>query len=303
MTLDEFSKKLIQVIRNKVKDPTLLSHEIRGIRSGYFFGLISFLNQVINFFQFQNTILFTNKKSFIQINGIYLEIVNKYFLKIVNQTYISKADLIIKYLNKVKFEPKIILDIGACWGEYSLILAKHFNKSTIYAVEGSNENFKILINNINFKLNNINNVKAFNYIISDSNDIRYIRNIIGTTNIVKKEVNVNDINYSKIQSISLKNFLKINNLNTIDFIKLDIEGHELNLINDLLELDIKYGQIEIININTFQKNLEFLKLLSKKFFIFDSENFHCIEIKELEEYVSQKLHSSISFDIFFSLKK
>ena len=58
----------------------------------------------------------------------------------------------------------IIVDIGACWGEYSLILGKHFNKGSIYAIEGSYENYKILCNNISFKLNNVQNVKPYNYI-------------------------------------------------------------------------------------------------------------------------------------------
>jgi len=184
-----------------------------------------------------------------------------------------------------------------------LILGKHFSKSSIYAIEGSDKNYKILCNNISFKLNNVKNVKPYNYIISDSNNFKYITNSISTMNFVKNEINKDDLNYSKINSIKLSNFLNENNLNYIDFLKLDIEGHELNLIRDLLDLDIKYGQTEIINTNSLEKNMEFLKLLANKYILIDSENFKEINITQLKNYVEKKLSNSAVFDIFIVAKR
>ena len=121
-------------------------------------------------------------------------------------------------------------------------------------------------------------------------------------NIVKNEINKEDLNYSKVNSIKLSNFLNENNLTYIDFLKLDIEGHELNLISDILDLDIKYGQIEIININSLEKNLEFLKLLTNKYILVDSENFKEIDFNELKNYVVKKLSDFVAFDIFIVSK-
>ena len=184
-----------------------------------------------------------------------------------------------------------------------MILGKYYNKSSVYAIEGSNNNYKILCNNISLKLNKINNVKPYNYIISDSNDFKYIRNSISTMNVVKNEIKKDDLNYSKVKSMQLSNFLNENNLNYIDFLKLDIEGSELNLINDLLHLDIKYGQIEIININSLEKNLEFLNLLTNKYILIDSENFKEINSFDLNNYAKNKLSNFPTFDIFIISKK
>ena len=187
-------------------------------------------------------------------------------------------------------------------GEYSLILAKNFDQSKVYAIEGSIENYKILCENISFELNKIKNVNPYNYIVSNSNSSKYIRNIIGTTNIVKNDVEKENTNYSLVKSLTLSKFLSENQLTHIDFLKLDIEGHEINLINDLLNIDIKYGQIEIININSLEKNLEFLELLSDKFYLFDSENFNQIDKNELRNIILTKLNASVAFDIFIVSK-
>ncbi len=302
MSLENFSQKLNLAIKNKIKDESLLSNKARLLRGSFLFNLLSYINKVINYLRFKNDLLFIDGKAYIKFNDLYFEIVNKYFLKRVDKPFVSKANLIIKFLDKFKFVPKIIVDVGACWGEYSLILGKHFNKGSIYAIEGSYENYKILCNNISFKLNNVQNVKPYNYIISDSNNFKYITNTISTTNIVKNEINKEDLNYSKVNSIKLSNFLNDNNLTYIDFLKLDIEGHELNLISDILDLDIKYGQIEIININSLEKNLEFLKLLTNKYILIDSENFKEIDFNELKNYVEKKFNDFVAFDIFIVSK-
>jgi len=303
MSLENFSQKLNLAIKNKIKDESLLSNKARLFRGSFFFNLLSYTNTIINYLGFKNDLLFIDGKSYIKINDLYFEIVNRYFLKTVDKPFVSQANSIINFLDKFKFIPKIIVDIGACWGEYSLILGKHFSKCSIYAIEGSDKNYKILCNNISFKLNNVNNVKPYNYIISDSNNFKYITNSISTMNFVKNEINKDDLNYSKINSIKLSNFLNENNLNYIDFLKLDIEGHELNLIRDLLDLDIKYGQTEIINTNSLEKNMEFLKLLANKYILIDSENFKEINITQLKNYVEKKLSNSAVFDIFIVAKR
>jgi len=303
MSQDKFIKTLLFNIQNNIRDENLLSRDMRSLRSHYFFGLIYLLNKVINYFCFKNEIIFANKKPYIKINDIYLEVVNRYFLKIVNEKYVSKADLIIKFLNKYKFYPKIILDVGACWGEFSLVLAKYYNKSHIYAVEGSEENYKVLCNNISCQLNKIENVEPYNYIVSDSDNYKFIKNVIGTTNRVNNVVNQDSSNYSKVKSITLKKFISDKNLTYIDFLKLDIEGHELHLIEDILNINIKYGQIEIININTQEENLKFLERLSKKFELYDTESFSMINVKGLRNHILNKLINSVAFDIFIVSKK
>ena len=67
-------------------------------------------------------------------------------------------------------------------------------------------------------------------------------------------------------------------------------------------MNIKYGQIEIININSLEKNLEFLKLLTSKYILIDSENFKEIDFNLLKNYVVKKLNDFVAFDVFIVLK-
>ncbi len=298
MNLENFSKKLNLAIKNKTKDETLLSRELKLTRGDYLYSLISYTNTIINYLSFKNEILFVDGKKYIKINDIYLEIVNRYFLKNVGQSYFSQAGTTINFLDKFKFKPNIVLDVGSCWGEYSLILGKHFPNSSIYSIEGSENNYKILCNNISSKLNNVDNIKPFHHIVSDNNNKKYIKNSISTMNHVKNEINQEDKTYTKVVSKTLKHFLFENNLDHIDFLKLDIEGHEINLLDDLLNLKIKYGQIEIINTNSFDKNFKFLKLLNQKYNLIDSKNFNNIDIIKLKSYLEEKFKQQIAFDFF-----
>ena len=93
-----------------------------------------------------------------------------------NETWISEAQKTIEFIKKFKINPKVIIDIGSCWGEFSMILAKEYNNSKVYSIEGSYQNFKVLNNNIALEINNINNIKTYNYIISNLDGQKYIDN-------------------------------------------------------------------------------------------------------------------------------
>ena len=107
----------------------------------------------------------------------------------------------------------------------------------------------------------------------DTDNYKFIKNIVETTIIVKNNIKKEDLNYSKVNTVTLKKFLNDNKITHVDFLKLDIEGHELKLIKDILNIDIQYGQIEIININSLEDNFKFLNQLSAKYKLFDSQSF------------------------------
>ena len=169
-----------------------------------------------------------------------------------------------------------------------MILAKEYNNSKVYSIEGSYQNFIVLNSNIALEINNINNIKTYNYIISNLDGQKYIDNKISTTNRVFDD-DFEQGKLKKTKSFTLKSFLKVNNITCIDYIKIDIEGYELNLIDDLLDLDIKFGQIEIIEINELHKNINFLKLLTKKYILLDCDSLSKINFDDIDKYTSNKL--------------
>ena len=91
----------------------------------------------------------------------------------------------ISFIKYIKLDPKIIIDLGACWGEHSLFYAKEFHKSKIYNIEGSPFNDFTLLKNlkINKKISQI--IKPFNLPITDFDGIEVISNNLNTMNTIK----------------------------------------------------------------------------------------------------------------------
>ena len=88
--------------------------------------------------------------------------------------------------------------------------------------------------------------------ISNQNGTQEITNEIGTMNTVR-DFSTNFKNYRKMTSSTLTNFCNKNSIESIDFIKIDIEGSELKLLDDLNNLAIRSIQIELINYNSIEK--------------------------------------------------
>jgi len=122
---------------------------------------------------------------------------------------------------------EILLDIGANIGYYTLIAAKKARKGKIYAVEPVKENIKVLKENID--LNDCKNCLIFALAISSRN---------AKSNIyVHEKKNWSSFNKlpgkSKKQltrTMTLDKFIK-NEINKVpSFIRMDVEGHELEIL-------------------------------------------------------------------------
>ena len=79
--------------------------------------------------------------------------------------------------------------------------------------------------------------------------------------------------FVKVESKKLISFLSHENITKIDFIKIDIEGSELKLLNDLKTINFKLLQIELINYNDIKDNLNFVKELSEFCIFYHSDSF------------------------------
>ncbi len=134
----------------------------------------------------------------------------------------SVCRLISKYLP----DNFVALDIGGNIGWYAIELAKQFPNSSIFSFEPIPETFKKL--NDNLLLNEISNVKSFNFGFSNRNEeliFFYDKNLTGGTsikNILNKEI------IEKIECPVKKMDDVIDSItDRVDFIKCDVEGAEL----------------------------------------------------------------------------
>ena len=185
---------------------------------------------------------------------------------------ISEIDNTLCFLKKFNIYPNTIFDLGACWREYSLFLAKEFPNSNIFSIEESSKNYEVLLSNLshNFAISKL--INPFNIIIFNTDGNEKITNLIGTMNKVKENTAPNDnMNYIEVAANTLSNFCKNKIIKNIDFIKIDIEDSELKLLDNSLTLPISLIQIELINYNSINENIAFIKALSNKY---NFVNFH-----------------------------
>ncbi len=155
------------------------------------------------------------------------------------------------------------IDVGANLGFYTLLFSSISPKGKIYAFEPSNENYQKLVENIN--LNNCNNVFINKLALSDYS---------GSSNLfLTKDINEggyyllkqNNSQNQFLEKIEVKKGDEIIDKNIFyDFVKIDVEGHEIQVLNGMrkiLENNVKYLIIETYNqfeaINSYLKKFNF----------------------------------------------
>ena len=134
-------------------------------------------------------------------------------------------------------------------------------------------------------------------IISDLDGQGTITNNLNTMN-VANDLNKSEASVAQVKSQQLKTFILDNGLKQIDFIKIDIEGSELKLLNCLQSNYFKVIQIELINYNDIRDNIEFVVALSEIFNFFDTKSFKKLNIEQTKELITYSLTKQATIDIF-----
>ena len=125
----------------------------------------------------------------------------------------------------------IVIDIGAHIGYFTIFAAKNACQGTIYSIEPYRESFETLKKNL--ELNDLTNVKPFHAAISKATEqvTLYIdkNNQIGNSIFRTDETTESE----KVDSFSLGDFVKNNKIEKIDFLKIDCEGAEFEILLNL----------------------------------------------------------------------
>jgi FkbM family methyltransferase len=134
------------------------------------------------------------------------------------------------YYRRRKFkiaDSDIVVDIGANTGMFSIYASRHARFGKIFAFEPFKENIKILKENL--KLNGIKNVYPFECAVSDR--IGYKTLFVSRDNLchsfhMKQKIK----NKVKVKTINLSRIFKENKIKKIDFLKMDCEGAEYEIL-------------------------------------------------------------------------
>ncbi len=157
----------------------------------------------------------------------------------------------IKFILKFLKKNMTFFDIGANIGFHALNVAKHDDSITVHSFEPIPETFINLNNNI--LINDIKNIITYEFGFSNENncaDFYFNPNASGATSL-KKLFELSEVKLVQSKVVTLDQFMIDNCIQQLDFIKCDVEGAEILVIQ---------GGIDTIK---NQKPIIFLEMLRK----------------------------------------
>ena len=138
-----------------------------------------------------------------------------------------------RFLNRFLTPEMTFIDVGANQGEYSLFSAKRLAKGKVFAFEPVDIFYSLLAENV--RSNKFHNVEAFHFGLSDQNTSLPIYTTVssageneGLASIFQSEEREQFIQHVELRT--LDEMVPSLHLSRIDFIKIDVEGAELNVL-------------------------------------------------------------------------
>lgn len=191
---------------------------------------------------------------------------------IIKETYINQSYIIPGFEIK---DDDIVIDIGAHIGSFAIYASKQAGKGQVYAYEPEPENYSLLVENI--ELNNCCNVKAFKtgVMLTGRFELNIRQNQAAHTFVkilnsgVKKLI---------IDCISLQGVFDVNKIDRCNFLKIDAEGSEYDILFNLP--DSYFKRIEKIALEYHLMNSEDKEKLNKLEQLLKRLEYNVIERKE-----------------------
>jgi FkbM family methyltransferase len=122
----------------------------------------------------------------------------------------------------------VVIDVGAHIGLFALFASQFCKRGKIFCFEPIKENYELLVENINS--NKIKNIIPFNLAVSKvSGSVKIFLNDDYSGHSMFLETN----DFVIVKSKSLFDIFSENNIQECDFLKLDCEGAEYEIINSL----------------------------------------------------------------------
>lgn len=177
-------------------------------------------------------------------------------MKLFRKIALLFFDLIDKYIHqkkilssliKLKKKINIYVDVGSHFGLYADFIDLNYNPEKIFLFEPQNKIFK----KIEKKYESIRKFKINNFAVSDDNEIKNLQ--INKHDLTSSftEFNRNNpylnykaklfggslsqmiLNTEKVKTVRLDSYMNTEKINTIDLLKIDTEGHELQVLKGL----------------------------------------------------------------------
>jgi FkbM family methyltransferase len=207
------------------------------------------LQKIMVDFNYIGGVVISREAILVEYEGVRLDTkyTNRYF-KAETSPNVAKdmLDLIYKVVKKETYSPKFIVDIGANVGEVSLYFANKFPKAEVVVVEAHPDNIQGLKRNLDLNTHTIKSENIIEKAISDNNKgVSFTKKRSAKAKIQQFESN----NTIKVGSITLASLMNQYDNPFIDFLKIDIEGGEILLIDSLRSMIERIG-VSIIEMSS-----------------------------------------------------
>lgn len=143
----------------------------------------------------------------------------------------------------------IFFDVGACKGEYSRLLVSLFDDCEIHCFEPVKDLYNCLVENFRDNQNIIAHNMAISSVNNENQCINYLPAHYEWSSLFYRECfKGKEIRKESVHVMSIDQFCHTNNIEIIDFLKIDTEGNELNVVKGSIEMltagKINSGQFE-----------------------------------------------------------
>ncbi len=145
-------------------------------------------------------------------------------------------------IDRELFHGNIVLDLGANIGYYAVMEAKKIgNQGKLYAIEPDPRNIELLKKNIS--INKIDNIFELEQgAISNKAEIsKFILSSKTNLSSLENNKNIKNFNTIEVQTYDLGDYLK--NKKRVDLIRMDIEGHEIEVFDSLINFSSNFKNL------------------------------------------------------------
>ena len=194
---------------------------------------------------------------------------------LITKYEIPSIELSLKHLKELGFEPKTIFDIGAYQGDFTRLAKQVWNNANVVCFEPLPEKIKIL----NKLSNNIQGIKVIEGVVGDENRKIDFYEAETASSCLSEKID-QGFPVVKRSMKTLKAYIEDNNLSIPNFLKIDTQGYEYQVLFGLQEyineVDVILAELNFIDIheNVFLA-AEVIEYLNKyNFVIYDISEIH-----------------------------
>jgi FkbM family methyltransferase len=192
----------------------------------YNFNFEDFLYGAIEFLRLDKSFLvvFSSPKHDYRFYSRITRKVNNFLIHDVYTSMVDHEEDIVQ-----QFSPKkgdIVIDVGAAFGFYSIVASKMVGQQgKVVAIEPQPDSFEML--NKNIKLNSLTNISTLNYAVSSK---KTTLKLYSSYSILQERAGQNPQQHIEVSADTLDNLLGQLDLDKANWIKVDVEGAELEVL-------------------------------------------------------------------------